>query len=43
MISSDVQRIELEARKRSLEEELARLEAAEQQIYSEDERALELE
>lgn len=35
--------VEAAARKRSLEEELARLEAAEQQIDSEDERALELE
>ena len=35
--------VEAAARKRSLEEELARLEAAEQQIDSEDERALERE
>lgn len=35
--------VEAAARKRSLGEELARLEAAEQQVDSEDERALELE
>jgi len=35
--------VEAAARKRSLEEELARLEAADQQVDSEDERALELE